>query len=370
MTFEVACASCGGRMMVEHPGSIIACPHCGEQLKSPEEESPEFVSEESASEAPCDLEPQETPLDVESEFSANEIPSKEPVTGIRVTPIEMESEPDENGTENSSLPEAAIIPQAASRTVSRSKYVLVASYASAVTLAFVFYLWVTLGKADPHQLESLPDVVPKERATGEIERIVVSESAAMPKGHSLKLGQSQRYGIVLVTPLKVTRGPLEFVHHAGDLTQSKPPTGPVLKLWLRFKNVSENQEFMPLGADLLFYRGPTDRYREKMRANNFVCRVDENYDGGNQILMYDHVIEDVWDLKGQNIERGLKPGDEFETYLPSREVGPGELTGQLIWRVQLRKGLNSKTGWGITTLIEVEFHSDEIKDEAVDQDVR
>ena len=84
--------------------------------------------------------------------------------------------------------------------------------------------------------------------------------------------------------------------------------------------------------------------------------------------MYDHVIEDVWDLNDQNIERGLKPGDEFETYLPSREVEPDELTGQLIWRVHLRKGLNPKTGWGITTLIEVEFHSDEIEDKAVDRE--
>jgi hypothetical protein len=325
MVFEVACASCGRRMMVEHPVSIMTCPHCGEQLKSPEDESADF---------------------------------------------ETESEPTEKEADYSSLQDSASIPPADSRTVSRLKYVLVANYASVVTIAFVFYLWMSLGQADPHQLESLPDVVSKERATGEIERIVVSESSPMPKGHTLKLGQSQRFGSLLVTPLQVTRGPLEFVHHADDFTLTKPPTDPVLKLWLRFKNVSENQEFMPLGVDLLFYRGPTDRYPEKMRANNFVCRVDEKHENGNHVLMYDHVIEDVWDLAGQNIERGLKPGDVFETYLPSREIEPNELTGSLIWRVHLRKGLNPRTDWGITTLIEVEFHSDKIEDESVDPEVR
>jgi hypothetical protein len=412
MAFEAACASCGGRMMVEHPGNIIACPHCGEQLKSPEDDSAKIISEESASEVPSDSEPDETlaldsadsapsfpglpeasaglentslddaptedpswptqelPLDEESVFSVDESPTEEPPTEISVTPIETDSEPAEHGTGDELLQNSAMNSAVGDRTVARSKYVLTASYASAVTIGFVFYLWMTLGKANPHQLESLPDVVPKEKATGEIELLVVSESAAMPKGHSLRLGQSQRFGDLMVTPFKVTREPLEFVPHAGDFTQRKPPTGPVLKLWLRFENVSEDQEFMPLGADLLFYRGPTERYPEKMRANNFVCRVDEKHEAGDHVLMYDHVIEDVWDLKGQKLEQGLKPGDNLKTYLPSAEKGIDELKGQLIWRVHLRKGINSKSGWGVTTLIEVEFHSDDIEEKAVDPEVR
>ena len=86
--------------------------------------------------------------------------------------------------------------------------------------------------------------------------------------------------------------------------------------------------------------------------------------------MYDHVIEDVWNLKGQKLDQGLKPGDKIVTYLPSAEEGIDELKGQLVWRVHLRKGINSKSGWGVTTLIEVEFHSDAIEDETVDEKVR
>ena len=227
MTFEVACASCGGRMMVEHPGSIIACPHCGEQLKSPDDESVEIVSEKSTSEITSDSEPdetiafdsvdsspgfpglpetpagleetslndapaeepswisQESQHDEESVFTVDEISEEEPSTEIRVAPIETGSEPAKNGTGHELLQDSAIIAPADLLTVARSKFVLLASYSSAVTIAFAFYLWMTLGKADPHQLESLPDVVPKEKATGEIERNVVSEDAAMPKGHSL-----------------------------------------------------------------------------------------------------------------------------------------------------------------------------------------
>jgi uncharacterized Zn finger protein (UPF0148 family) len=358
MAIEVVCASCGGMMLVEHPCGIIACPHCGEQLKSPDDESAESLSEESTSETPSDLEPDEN-------LTLDSVDSSDPESII-----ETVSEPTERETGNSTWQDSVINHPGDSRTVSRLRYAMLAGYASAVTIAFVFYLWMTLGKSDSHQLESLPDVIPKERVTGEIERIVISENTPMLKGHSLRLGQSQRFGSLIVTPLEVTRGPLEFVHHADDFSQRKPATGPVLKLWLRFENVSEDQEFMPLGANLLFHRGATDRYPEKMRANNFVCRIDEKHEGGNHVLMYDHLIEDVWDLKGQNIERGLKPGEEFETYLPSREAGIDELTGQLIWRVHLRKGLNSKTGWGITTLIEAEFHSDAIEDETLDQEDR
>lgn len=490
MVFEVACSECNGRLMVEEPGAVVACPHCGVHLSIPEEGRVETVSVEttdtpklneesdsastfpglpdaaeedvtvpeflldmespeipftppdeipfrSLEETTFDVEtepsfqlpeseasPDETPLEetaleesesapdisqwdsdaekpeeaapdtvvaeaedhpVEEDSPAEDEKSGEEVASAEETDsaVEEESaETDETGQTEDSVSDAdsdASDSEASNEeptvetplpietstlatnepSVPRSKYTLVASYASAVTLAFLIYLWMTMGP-DPHQLESLPDVIPKEKTKGVIERNVVSENAPMPLGHTLELGQTQRFGNLEVTPLRVTREPLEFEHYAGETSQTRPPSAPVLKLWLRFKNVSTDQEFMPLGADLVFHRGATKK-SQRMRANNFVCKIDEKNKDGNLVMVYDHIIEDVWNLKGQNIERGLEPGDAFETFIPSADEGLDALTGKLIWRVHLRKGLNAKTGWGITTLIEVEFESGEIK---------
>ena len=36
MPLEVACGSCQGRLVVETPGSVVACPHCGNHLTAPD----------------------------------------------------------------------------------------------------------------------------------------------------------------------------------------------------------------------------------------------------------------------------------------------------------------------------------------------
>ncbi|MFP6703875.1 MAG: hypothetical protein VB861_19155, partial [Planctomycetaceae bacterium] len=36
MSLEVACGSCQGRLVVETPGSVVACPHCGHHLTAPD----------------------------------------------------------------------------------------------------------------------------------------------------------------------------------------------------------------------------------------------------------------------------------------------------------------------------------------------
>jgi hypothetical protein len=222
------------------------------------------------------------------------------------------------------------------------------SYASAATLALL-YLLIALSRGRPHALESLPDVPPLDVQHGEVMKLAPAD-AEVPPGHRLSLGESRRFGNILVEPLRVAIEPIEFAHFSGRTAIEKPPTPPVLKLWLRFTNVSDDQTIPPLDPDLVFRRAMLDH---GPRANQFVRRVaDENSDGP-QVLLYDHPIASEWDLLDQHLGVRLAPGESLETYLPSGEEGAA-LTGLLVWRVHFRKGY-SPGGHGVTTLVDVEF---------------
>lgn len=101
---------------------------------------------------------------------------------------------------------------------------------TAVCLGLLYFVATSRAR----QLESLPDVVPPQK-NGEISRVLVPPDAALPPGHVLALGESRRFGDLLVTPLKVTREPLAFAHYRGE--GKREPAGEVLKLWLKFENV-------------------------------------------------------------------------------------------------------------------------------------
>lgn len=251
------------------------------------------------------------------------------------------------------------------KVVPKQLFTLTLTYAIAATILVAMLLYAKyLG--DPHQLESLPDLKPPIK-NDEIALQLVPENAELPPGHTLKLGgPGRRFGNVLVTPLRVTRGPLEFEHYTGDTTKTRPPSQDVLKLYLRFENVSSDQTFEPLDQKLLLTRVSGKTQEAQLRANNFVSRVDQKLTDGERVLTYDMPPSWEWNLKGQNINledkpQSLKPGESFETYVATNEEGIDALKGELIWRLQLRKGYNPKSHRGVTTLIEVVFNSDQIE---------
>lgn len=257
---------------------------------------------------------------------------------------------------------ATTSPKAASarrHTVPQLWFVVAVSYASAVTLLMLYVIYLMMAGSG-HQLESLPDVKPAMSRSGKIQPQVYAQDAPMPPGHTLRMGESRQFGHLIVTPLRVTREPLEFVYFQDDPTnRQKPPasTAPVLKLWVRLENAASSQAFIPLGQELVFGRHIV---RKEERANSFVCRAADKSVNGKVVLPYPHVLSDVWDLKGQDINRELSPGESFETFIPSDVAGIDELSGDLLWRLHIRKGHNPKSGRGVTTLIEVAFPSSEI----------
>lgn len=243
-------------------------------------------------------------------------------------------------------------------SVSKRTFLLVASYASAMTIAAVWLLMRVLNPT-ANNLESLPDLEPKRDRSGQIGLNLVPEDAPMPLGHELKLGDEQRFGNLKVTVLRVTRGPVEFTHYDPASTATKDPVSGVLKLWLRFENLSEDQSIAPLRS-LVFKRDSTDIDRE--RANNFVCRVSEKKKDGQRLLVYDHVLSGEWDIRDMKVDEEIPPGGSLETFIPTTPDGVDALFGAdepLVWRVHFRKGYSPKN-FGVTTLFEVTFAEEEV----------
>jgi len=227
--------------------------------------------------------------------------------------------------------------------IPRYLFVLLLGYASAVTIALI-WLWIARGRV--HPLESLPDIAPKSA-------YLVPENEPLPLGHSLRLGETRQFGNVEVTALRVTRGPAILVNRSQGTEEET--LGETLKLRLRLRNVSRDQTFAPIGRRLLLTRS-----QDGKRANNFVYRAGETEKDSFRLLPFPLRIEETSvEFKGQQIDRKLKPAEEFETYITTDE-NIDTLTGDLVWRVHLRKGLNPGSGRGVTTLIEITFDSSEI----------
>ena len=326
-TWLVACARCGGRLKIGRPGWPVACPHCEAHLDVPED-SAALIGEPT--------------LPVLDECGTSSI-FDEHDSVAEAVPVQRVA-PDRAAAAGRGRPAAV---------VSRRLFVFVlvyASLASAVCLALAF----VVAQHRTSQLESLPDVVPRQDRQGEILREVWPEQAQLPPGHTLRLGETGRFGNLRVTPLRVTREPLAFTHYQG--TQTRPPAGTVLKLWLKFENFG-GVPFAPLDRELLFTRVVQSGRDYRVRANNFLAPAGDR-SADSLVLVFDHVTSGDWDLAGQQLGQVLAAGETGETYIPTGTDLPN-LSGPLVWRMHLRKGIASN-GWGVTTLVEVVFDADDV----------
>ena len=234
--------------------------------------------------------------------------------------------------------------------------IIVGSYASLVT---IYAICMSLfGRA--HQLESLPDLKTVQQQGGRA--AVPRPDNDLPPAHDLRLGQSRRFGNILATPLRVTRGPIQFEHYTGKASQERMATEPVLKLWLKFENVSAEQAITPMDSTLMFFRRVVDD--QTASYNVIFDPQDRQPRTGKFYYPFDRMAEDSeWRIVGQHANEAIAPHSILETFIPSEENIEG-LTGDIVWRVHFRKGYGPKTGNGVTTLIDVRFHRDEIVPDA------
>ncbi len=234
--------------------------------------------------------------------------------------------------------------------------ILLASYASAVTLACL-YLLMTVMQSRSHELENLPDVEPLEAN----EFRYAPQHALLPAGHTLPLGQQQQFGHILVEPLRITREPLEYVHFSGDTKQKHESTPSVLQLWVRFTNVSHDQVIVPLDRTLLFKREFDDESSQFL-TNNFIRSDRASSGDGSMAYILDHPLSSEWDIRNQHLGERLEPGESVEVFLPSQPEGLDQLDGPSVWRMHIRKGFHTPTGHGVTTLVDVVFDTQQIEE--------
>ena len=106
-----------------------------------------------------------------------------------------------------SVPDIAAPPASSTGYVSRKLFVGAAGYAIALTLLLLGMLLTgRMSLFRNHTLESLPDLRPL--APREFRK--VPDGAKLPDGHVLRLGESRRFGDVVVTPVRLTKEPLQF----------------------------------------------------------------------------------------------------------------------------------------------------------------
>jgi hypothetical protein len=424
---ELTCGACGGRFAAEVPGSTVACPHCGTHVQAPSDassptpDSDMFEVEDDPSRvAGADKEtfifrPEDWQQAVQQQISAEEtfpnhrdpatdtteIAGGEPgnsetsplftvdsspslpgdsgstttvvgadaaagnpplandLAGGRVaTPPAETSFPDLTARGSLSAAAGAQVP----RGVSRLVFLVVLSYASAMTLACAYLLYQR--QLNPGTLD-LPDLVPPvQKSKGKVVKMILPEDHPVPEPNQLRLGESRRFGSVVVTPLRVTRGPLEFAYYKDEDRQERDPDGPVLKLHVRFENVSTDQEFVPLDSVLVFSKDRDPKTRELFRCENFVSRVSDRGRRDKQSYTYDIQPYGVWMIKDQRLDTELHPGESLESFIPTSPDRLDLLEGDLVWRFHFRKGYNPTTYRGVTTLVEVLFQSSEITEES------
>jgi hypothetical protein len=239
---------------------------------------------------------------------------------------------------------------------------LAISYASAITLACLYLAYLLFQRSSNLDL---PDLAPPAKSPNRVTTLLyVPFQTALPHSHRLALGESGRFGSIRVTPLRVTRGPLEFDFLDPGAGEVRPPSRPVLKLHLRLENVSAEQVFAPLDRHLVFAKEPDARHFGRFKANNLLCAEECRLRPERHVLVYDLSPESQWTVRDENLDQELKPGDSIDAFIPTTEEGWEELSGSLVWRVHLRKGYNPTSFRGVTTLIEIQFQSADIIDEA------
>lgn len=320
---KVLCGHCDGKMRVRRCGESVVCPHCDSHLRVPEDAT-EGLS-----------------LEVESGSGVlDRITSRSGIlkSGDSVIKSARLTEPDATDQP----------------TVSRKLFVLVASYASAVTIALA---WLLMNQQS-HSLESLPDV----RTLADDELVFAALDAELPPGHTLRLGESQRFGDIRVTALRVTREPIEFEHFQNKELSPPPPTQPVLKLWLEFENVGTSAAFPAYDVALMSKRVADKEQRSFDRANTFLARADQPRTLESVSLNYHHLAASEWNLVEQRSEP-LSPRTKYTTYVASNENEVERLLkepGELNWRVQIRKGVNRQSRRGVTTLVDIVFSTQDV----------
>jgi hypothetical protein len=244
-------------------------------------------------------------------------------------------------------------------------------YGLLMTILAGFFGYQHFAAKPEHPFKAIPDVIGEYEKANRKQtslKFMPDPKLDVPLDLRVKLGGELAVGDLQVKPVSVTRQTLSVKTLNADGTfekerEIKPPT---LVLTLRVKNLSSDTTFYP--NDPAF-----NRFNEEKKPLPYtLLQIGREYYGG--ITLWPE--KERYVVSGHEADlKPLAPGEERDTFVtvaPRHDVARDKVTTlprdqQLLWRVQLRRGLvpyvdNGKTvDISATTVIGVEFRPDEIK---------
>lgn len=207
-------------------------------------------------------------------------------------------------------------------------FVLLSSYASAVTLALIWLLWTGQGQraTGPETLPVPTRVEPAKRA---------AKLTPIPKERITGLGIPLVLGSLEFTPLEILARPVRL---DGGGAESG---GDSLILRARFKNLSKSEVFAPLLRDLI-------RVKDSGESETLIETE------GEPIETYPLAVASERMIAGQSFAE-LKPGEAMETILASDRDAKSRLSAAMIWRIKLHVGADR------SEIVGIKFGSEDVR---------
>jgi hypothetical protein len=177
---------------------------------------------------------------------------------------------------------------------------LVSSYASAVTLGLIWFLWTGRGPSRPHPPAAPPATASLSPSSQGASRAATrGQEPPLPPGNVTELGRSLRLGDLEISPRSI-------VHRSVELTNRSDthPLAPLDPAFVRESTGADDQSYI------------------------------ETPEGG-RILMLRLAAESEWSIQDQLFPT-LEPGQAADTIVVSQPVAKSRLKGRLTWHVKLR----------------------------------
>jgi hypothetical protein len=208
---------------------------------------------------------------------------------------------------------------------------LLASYASAVTLALIWVLWTGRGLSRP--AASSPTSSPSASDRANASPSSRSPESSLAADRVTGLGKPIVVGDLEITPLVVLFREVRL-YRIVDPEGERRDAPACLVLTLRLANRSKERRLTPL--ELASVRDAGDP-------------ADASYietASGGRIAMFNLAMESEWSIEDQSFP-AIEPGEHQDIILVSEPVEESRLASPLVWRIKLRTGVGRSEGIGV-----------------------